>query len=128
MSERQESGGETCVYRVFDAQGRLLYVGITYSVFLRLGKHNDNAPWAHYATTITLERFKTREEAEAAEAEAILTEDPVWNQHGRPVRRFMQWMHAYPNRNPDDVDVDALMRRTRHLVLNTSDPKQGESQ
>lgn len=56
MSERQESGesgGETVVYRCFDKEGRLLYVGISYSIFLRLGQHNDRAPWMHYATTIT---------------------------------------------------------------------------
>lgn len=108
----------TTLYRAFDDQDRLLYVGISDSVFLRLGQHNDRAPWANYATKITLERFGTREEAEAAEAAAILTEDPVWNQHGRPARRFMQWMAAYPNRDPDSVDVDALMARTRHLVFN----------
>lgn len=128
MGKANGDGGETVVYRCFDEEGRLLYVGVSYSIFLRLGQHNDRAPWMHYAVTIKLERFPTREAAEAAEAAAILGEDPVWNQDGRPARRFMQWMAAYPSGNPDDVDVDALIERARQLIGTNANPyNQGET-
>lgn len=128
MSERQESGGASVLYRVFDAQDRLLYVGVSYSVFLRLGQHNDKAGWARYAVKITLERFSDREAAIDAEAEAIRTEDPVWNYTGRPVRRFLQWMAAYPH-DPDDIDIDAVIRRTSERIGKNANPyNQGVSQ
>lgn len=125
MSERQESGRATILYRVFDAQDRLLYVGIAYSIFLRLAQHNDSAGWAHHAVKITLERFSGREAAVAAESEAIRTEDPVWNSTGRPVRRYLQWMAAYPN-NPDDIDVDALIERVNNRLTSSKAGSTGE--
>src|SRR5689334_6233875 len=69
----------TIVYRVFDEQDRLLYVGVTGGIFLRLGEHTQRSPWVAYAARITLARYSTREAGEAAEKEAIRTEDPVWN-------------------------------------------------
>lgn len=115
----------TTLYRAFDAEDRLLYVGVSGNVFIRLTEHEANAAWTAYAVRIQLERYATREEALTAEAEAILTEDPVWNMDGRPFGRFMQWMAAYPRKNPDDFDVNELRKLGRDRLFATT-PNQGE--
>lgn len=112
----QANMGVTTLYRAFDARGQLLYVGISDSPFLRLGQHDVSAAWTRYTTTVTLERHATREDAATAEREAIHNEDPVWNIQGRPVDRFMRWMAAYPDGDPDEVDLDALLNDARRLV------------
>lgn len=98
----------TTLYRAYDAADQLLYVGISDVEFFRLAQHGASAPWAVYATTITLERYPARSLAEAAERDAIATEDPVWNREGRPIARYLQWMRAYPHFDPDEVDVSTL--------------------
>ncbi|MGI8900685.1 MAG: hypothetical protein ACR2HA_07105 [Nocardioides sp.] len=104
------SDRSTTLYRAFDSRGRLLYVGISDSPFLRFGQHDGCSGWAAHATRLDLERFQSREAAAATEATAIRDEDPVWNMAGRPMGRFMQWMAAYPNRDPDEIDPDAVAR------------------
>jgi hypothetical protein len=88
----------TTLYRAYDAEDRLLYVGISDGVFDRFGQHGQGSCWAVHAVKITLERYADREAASAAELSAIRTEDPVWNSQGRPMDRFMKWMVAYPDR------------------------------
>lgn len=66
------------LYRHFDADGRLLYVGISRSVTARLTQHSES-PWDHLIARIEVERFPTREEAEAAERAAIRSERPIHN-------------------------------------------------
>jgi predicted GIY-YIG superfamily endonuclease len=67
------------LYRFFDAQGQLLYVGLTENVASRWRQHNTFKPrWADVATA-TLEHFATREKAAAAEVRAIEQERPLWN-------------------------------------------------
>lgn len=86
----------TTLYRAYDDRDRLLYVGISDGEFIRLAQHAASAPWTVYAVKITLKRYALRSVAEAAEREAIATEDPVWNYAGRPAARYLQWMAAYP--------------------------------
>jgi hypothetical protein len=106
----------TTLYRAFDDRERLLYVGISDSEFTRLAQHAASAPWTVYAVKILLERHTLRSDAEEAERVAIATEDPVWNQMGRPTKRFLQWMAAYPDGDPDAVDTAALTARAQRLI------------
>ncbi len=101
------SSTPTTLYRAYDAQGQLLYVGISYDALSRLSQH-ATAGWSHYAASITLQRHPNRESAAAAELAAIRTEDPVFNMAGRPLERSLQWLAAYPGNNPDDIDPEAL--------------------
>lgn len=103
----------TTLYRAYDDRDRLLYVGISDGEFIRLAQHAASAPWTVHAVKITLQRYILRADAEAAEREAIATEDPVWNYQGRPVARYLQWMAAYPDGDPDAVDASALRDRSR---------------
>lgn len=69
------------VYRLFDAAGRLVYVGMTGNLGRRLADHADKA-WFLAVTSITLERFTNAAEAALAEDTAIDTENPLINQKG----------------------------------------------
>lgn len=69
----------TQLYRHFDANGRLLYVGISASATNRLGQHKRKAAWFGLIANITVETFPTRRDALVAEAIAIRDEKPLCN-------------------------------------------------
>lgn len=66
------------LYRQFNNKGELLYVGITWSVQIRHQAHKF-AEWWDDITTITIERFETKQEASEAEISAICKENPKFN-------------------------------------------------
>jgi excinuclease UvrABC nuclease subunit len=67
------------LYRHFDKNDRLLYVGISLSVFQRLAQHRSRAHWFEQICRVEMEQFATREEAKAAERVAIKREKPLFN-------------------------------------------------
>lgn len=74
----------TALYRHFDAEGRLLYVGISLRYTDRTRSHRINAGWFDQIATITIEWFLSRVQAETAEYQAIRNERPIHNkQHNR---------------------------------------------
>lgn len=72
----QES--DTFLYRAFNTDGRLLYVGITNCLARRFDQH-CGSPWFDDLHAILVEAFPTRPIAEFAEAWAIWTEGPAFN-------------------------------------------------
>jgi hypothetical protein len=66
------------VYRLFDADDRLLYVGRSISFLTRLSNH-ETKPWWRASVRVTLEHFDSVEEAASGEARAIASESPVHN-------------------------------------------------
>lgn len=84
-----ETGG--AVYRIFDEEGSLLYVGSTNDARRRLAQHRNaesNTPASKALSaryhSATVEFFQTLSEARLAEARAIDSEGPEINQ-ARPV-------------------------------------------
>jgi len=69
----------TELYRHFDADGQLLYVGISLSAVVRLCAHMNCSPWADQIAMLTIERHPTREAAMAAERAAVKEERPLHN-------------------------------------------------
>ena len=69
----------TQLYRHFDNSNTLLYVGISLSTFARLSQHKDHSPWFKQVNRVEIQHFDTREEAMAAERQAIKTENPTFN-------------------------------------------------
>lgn len=67
------------LYRHFDEEGRLLYVGISLCSISRQAQHRALSPWFYEVRCIKIEAFKSRAEAAAAEAIAILEEKPLHN-------------------------------------------------
>lgn len=70
---------QTSLYRHFDSNGRLLYVGISKNALARLGGHKSDKSWYGEIATVTIETFNSRAEALRCEAAAILNENPKYN-------------------------------------------------
>jgi|GEM_PF-3372929 len=70
---------ETQLYRHFDGQGNLLYVGISKSAFTRLSGHQLCAHWYRSVRRIDIEVFPNRKAALEAEEKAIKEECPRYN-------------------------------------------------
>ena len=71
------------LYRHFDADGTLLYVGIAVDPMRRLYQHEKFAHWYPSISRIEIERFPSREEAIDAEIIAIRSENPKYNIVGK---------------------------------------------
>lgn len=97
----------TALYRHFDADGSLLWVGVTANPFLRLAGHMSTSDWRDSVARVEIERFDSRGAAEAAETQAILSERPRFNRQasrcaprGRyrkqeePATELARWMKA----------------------------------
>jgi predicted GIY-YIG superfamily endonuclease len=78
---------KTALYRHFDTDGVLLYVGITNNPAARFKSHAQHAPWMDFAASHTGEWFESRDEALAAESAAIRAELPVFNKAGATADR-----------------------------------------
>lgn len=70
---------KTTLYRAFNNQDELLYVGISNNFMTRLYQHQSKSKWHKLAATMTLQHYETRELAEQAETAAIHNEKPLFN-------------------------------------------------
>jgi hypothetical protein len=78
----------TKLYRHFDKDGRLLYVGVSLSAIVRLASHKQASEWFDQVTTVIIETLPTREAALIAEKLAIQNEKPLYNiEHAEKVYR-----------------------------------------
>jgi excisionase family DNA binding protein len=80
------------LYRHFDGDGRLLYVGISLNALSRLAQHCDSSHWVKDISTVRMEWFVDRESALLAERKAIAQENPAHNlrRPGVRVHRFVE--------------------------------------
>jgi predicted GIY-YIG superfamily endonuclease len=67
------------LYRYYDANGALLYVGVSKRPFDRLTQHQAEKPWHLEIATVRLEHLPDLSAALKAEAEAIRDEIPLHN-------------------------------------------------
>lgn len=70
---------KVALYRHFDGAGVLLYVGISNRPIRRLDQHGERSSWADCIARVEIEWHQSRDDALAAETEAIRKEGPVWN-------------------------------------------------
>lgn len=78
----------TAVYRCFDSEDRLLYVGCSDDVRRRLWKHSSSgAVWFPDMVRHEVEEFPTRAEALQQETLACQVEGPLYNVYKVPGRR-----------------------------------------
>lgn len=96
----QESEGiaptrPTALYRHFDCNGKLLYVGVSIDPIVRLKEHKRTSDWFREISSITIEWFPSRRLARMAEEDAILRESPAFNlMHNRKLIRDLQYRAA----------------------------------
>ncbi len=67
------------LYRFFDGDGQLLYIGITHDAHRRFQQHAGRKPWWSDVRQILLEVYPDRESVLAAETRAIIDEKPLHN-------------------------------------------------
>lgn len=67
------------LYRHFNKDGVLLYVGISLNAITRLMAHRDNCHWWNEIASITIESFPDRNSVRDAERMAIYNEKPLHN-------------------------------------------------
>lgn len=67
-----------CLYRYFDADDALLYVGVSADPFVRRGQH-ARKDWMRELRYAEFEWFSSRSDALDAEKQAIWRERPKWN-------------------------------------------------
>ena len=70
---------EFILYRWWDAEGHLLYVGKSVSVYARVASHRRGSEFFAEAATMTIERFPDAVALGDAEVAAIRTERPLFN-------------------------------------------------
>lgn len=75
----------TDLYRHFNLEGELLYVGISINAFERYKQHAIEKDWFDSVINMTVERFSTRQQALEAEKAAIKAEKPKYNVVHNPI-------------------------------------------
>lgn len=91
--------GRTALYRIYDRDGILLYVGISRSFGRRWSDESHEKPWWGDVQRMTVDWYPTRQEAEIAESRVIRSERPVHNvAHNRP----RPALSRKPSRAPSD--------------------------
>jgi predicted GIY-YIG superfamily endonuclease len=79
MGDATDLEAQTALYRFFDEEGGLLYVGITQRFGQRWSTHMRTKPWWSDVRSHTAQWYADRPTAAAAEVEAIKTEKPRHN-------------------------------------------------
>lgn len=69
------------LYRHFDKEGTLLYVGISLNGLQRLVSHKEGARWFSEISRVEIEKHASKKAASIAEGLAIRTEKPKYNVH-----------------------------------------------
>lgn len=87
------------VYRCYDRNGALLYVGCTVDVRVRLGQHGyDRSPWLPLVVEVTTVECPDRAAGLAEEKRVIAAEQPMFNT--RHNKRSTQPLVIRPHRSP----------------------------
>jgi hypothetical protein len=96
------------LYRHYHPNGDLLSGGISLNPFTRQRQHFDLADWRYQICRIVIEPFKTREQALAAEHEAIRVEFPKFNVMHNGYRHPLKELARVPKQRlkPPEDDAD----------------------
>jgi|ERR1700694_5860140 len=100
------------LYRHFDKDGQLLYVGRSISALCRLLQHG-RAPWIDEISFIEIDKFTSSDELARAEAIAIATENPIYNRVQPSLAPLKRKKNSAPLRPSQGISVPILNIRRR---------------
>lgn len=83
----QSNTNKTALYRHFDADNQLLYIGVSISAVDRFEEHQIMSEWAFQSVRMDTQWFDSKEEALAAEKHAIKNEHPKFNKAHSKINR-----------------------------------------
>lgn len=72
------------VYRCYDADDTLIYVGCSQDVFMRMREHRSRKPWSKRVARVESDQYPSVEQARRAEAALIRALEPLANVQHRP--------------------------------------------
>lgn len=91
------------LYRHWDKDKNLLYVGISLHAVVRLFQHKCTCAWFDQIASVTIEVFKNRQEAEIAERAAIRNESPLWNKSAGAPKKPNRDLRNITLRMPEEL-------------------------
>ncbi|WP_155054554.1 GIY-YIG nuclease family protein [Streptomyces blattellae] len=94
--------GWTALYRLYDTDGELLYIGVTGNIATRWSAHASDKEWWPQVARRELTWFASRDEALAEEQRAI------WNERPRHNRQ-----HAFPKVSAEAARVFAGFKQAK---------------
>jgi predicted GIY-YIG superfamily endonuclease len=114
---------EQVLYRFYDHDGKLLYVGITNTWYQRFHDHERKAGWFSKVAYSTFEWHENRKSVEAAELQAIRTENPEFNKANNPAyetvmdhfAKMKTW--TFTDIEPDADHLELINEMKEHLLL-----------
>ena len=99
------------VYRHYNAEGALLYIGCSINPFMRLRSHEIASVWAVDIVRVEIERFPSSDAALDAECLAIRNEGPRFN------KSDLRWRpRKKPTKARSKYDPDPPGARCDHAV------------
>lgn len=104
--------GRNALYRLYDSESVLLYVGISHDPDERLKQHAGDKPWWHHVARRQIVWLDSREEALKAEAEAMVEERPLYNGYHHLGKGWPQKARKY-----DDTAERATVREALRSAL-----------
>ena len=100
---------KTTLYRHFNANGKLLYVGISLSALQRLSQHADHSDWYNKISRVEMEHFPDRPSAMAAEKKAVISEGPLHNIHYKKTPNKTRYQE-YAEQSRDDMTARVVFK------------------
>jgi predicted GIY-YIG superfamily endonuclease len=100
---------KTTLYRYFDSDNRLLYVGVSGDNTKRQSQHRRSSFWFGEIMSATFEHYDSREDALEAEAQAIKREHPMHNVAGVGIKivhspyHHMIYLAGMPDNGHDEM-------------------------
>lgn len=73
------SSSRFVLYRFYDKEEILLYVGKTFNLKTRVANHERGKDWWQYVANMTIEEFSSDKDLIEAEKKAIVEESPIYN-------------------------------------------------
>ena len=103
------------LYRHLDAQGKLLYVGISFSAIYRLCQHKQHSLWFKDIASVTIEKFPSRQEAAKMERKIIKEEKPPYNKIRSSAK--MGYSPDEERQRLEDLQDELIIQSTKKWVL-----------